>query len=167
MRQRRPFVLQTALNDYNVSYELNAYTFAPNRMPRMYSELHRSVQDECAAAGIEILSPLYAATRDGSTSTIPRAQQHATLEVLSTRSTRALGEADLIGDAGRLEFHRPKFQSPASFSRPPPPSPALPHLLMSFRGRTRNPSGRTGPIAYPSAATRPDSSPGTPPASAV
>jgi hypothetical protein len=101
MRQRRPFVLQTALNDYNVSYELNAYTFAPNRMPRMYSELHRSVQDECAAAGIEILSPLYAATRDGSTSTIPRAQQHATLEVLSTRSTRALGEADLIGDAGR------------------------------------------------------------------
>jgi small-conductance mechanosensitive channel len=68
----RPFVLQTALNDYNVSYELNAYTFAPNRMATIYSELHQNVQDACAVAGIEILSPLYAATRDGSASTIPR-----------------------------------------------------------------------------------------------
>jgi small-conductance mechanosensitive channel len=67
----RPFVLQTALNDYHVSYELNAYTTEPNLMARTYSELHQHIQDRCAAAGIEILSPLYAATRDGSERTIP------------------------------------------------------------------------------------------------
>jgi small-conductance mechanosensitive channel len=71
MPRPRPFVLQTALNDYNVSYELNAYTDAPNSMARTYSDLHQNIQDECAAAAIEILSPLYAATRDGSASTIP------------------------------------------------------------------------------------------------
>jgi small-conductance mechanosensitive channel len=68
----RPFVLQTALNDFHVSYELNAYTDRPGGMARTYSELHQNVQDACAAAGIEILSPLYAATRDGSASTIPQ-----------------------------------------------------------------------------------------------
>jgi small-conductance mechanosensitive channel len=68
----RPFVLQTALNDHHVSYELNAYTDDPGRMGGTYSELHQNIQDACAAAGIEILSPLYAATRDGSEVSIPR-----------------------------------------------------------------------------------------------
>lgn len=67
----RPYVLQTALNDFNVAYELNAYTAEPNRMAAIYSDLHQSIQDHCAAAGIEILSPTYEAHRDGSASTIP------------------------------------------------------------------------------------------------
>lgn len=71
LREPRPFVLQTALNDFHVSYELNAYTSEPNRMAVTYSELHKNIQDACTRAGIEIMSPLYAATRDGSASTIP------------------------------------------------------------------------------------------------
>jgi len=35
-----PFVLQTSLNDFYVTYELNAYTGAPNKMAVTYSELH-------------------------------------------------------------------------------------------------------------------------------
>lgn len=66
-----PFVLQTALNDFNVSYELNAYTNQPERMPQIYSDLHQNIQDYCNQAGIEILSPSYAAVRDGNHSTIP------------------------------------------------------------------------------------------------
>ncbi|CAN5635326.1 mechanosensitive ion channel family protein [soil metagenome] len=66
-----PFVLQTALNDYHVSYELNAYTDQPNRMARTYSELHQQLQDRFAAAGIEIMSPAYEAHRDGAATTIP------------------------------------------------------------------------------------------------
>ncbi len=66
-----PFVLQTALNDFNVSYELNAYTDRPEKMPAIYSALHQNIQDKCNQAGIEILSPGYLAMRDGNHSTIP------------------------------------------------------------------------------------------------
>lgn len=66
-----PFVLQTALGDYAVSYELNAYTDQPRIMPRIYSGLHENIQDALAEAGIEILSPIYHAVRDGNLSTIP------------------------------------------------------------------------------------------------
>jgi small-conductance mechanosensitive channel len=66
-----PFVLQTGLNDFNVSYELNVYTNRPELMPQIYSELHQNLQDYCNQAGIEILSPAYAALRDGNHSTIP------------------------------------------------------------------------------------------------
>ncbi|XPM58040.1 MAG: hypothetical protein EDM05_009785 [Leptolyngbya sp. IPPAS B-1204] len=63
--------MQTALNDFNVSYELNAYTNHPEIMPRIYSELHQNIQDYCNQAGIEILSPTYSSLRDGNHSTLP------------------------------------------------------------------------------------------------
>jgi small-conductance mechanosensitive channel len=66
-----PFVLQTALNDFNVSYELNAHTAHPEKMPVIYSHLHQNIQDFCNAADIEILSPTFSALRDGNHSTIP------------------------------------------------------------------------------------------------
>jgi small-conductance mechanosensitive channel len=66
-----PFVLQTALGDYAVTYELNAYTQEPAKMLALYSALHENLQDCLAEAGIEILSPHYQALRDGNASTIP------------------------------------------------------------------------------------------------
>ncbi|HEY9660221.1 MAG TPA: mechanosensitive ion channel domain-containing protein, partial [Allocoleopsis sp.] len=42
-----PFVLQTGLNDFHVSYELNAYSAYPQLMPKIYSELHQHIQDYC------------------------------------------------------------------------------------------------------------------------
>lgn len=66
-----PFVLQTGLNDYNVSYELNACSDRPEIMPQVYSELHQNIQDYCNQAGIEILSPAYTSLRDGNHTTIP------------------------------------------------------------------------------------------------
>jgi small-conductance mechanosensitive channel len=66
-----PFVLQTSLNDFHVSYTLSAYTAAPNKMPLIYSALHQNIQDHCNAADIEILSPGYTSLRDGNHSTIP------------------------------------------------------------------------------------------------
>jgi small-conductance mechanosensitive channel len=66
-----PFVLQTSLNDFHVSYELNAYTQHPNLIPRIYSALHQNIQDCCNQAGIEILSPAFSSLRDGNHSTIP------------------------------------------------------------------------------------------------
>jgi len=66
-----PFVLQTSLNDYNVAYELNAFTKSPEIMPKIYSQLHENIQDYCNQASIEILSPAFTALREGNHSTIP------------------------------------------------------------------------------------------------
>ncbi|MBA3924215.1 MAG: mechanosensitive ion channel family protein [Nostocaceae cyanobacterium] len=66
-----PFVLQTSLDDFYVSYELNAYTNQPAIMAKIYSELHQNIQDKCNEVGIEILSPHYRAVRDGNQNTIP------------------------------------------------------------------------------------------------
>jgi small-conductance mechanosensitive channel len=66
-----PFVLQSALNDFYVAYELNAYTDKPLRMQFIYSELHQNIQDKFNEAGVEINSPHYAALRDGNRTTIP------------------------------------------------------------------------------------------------
>jgi small-conductance mechanosensitive channel len=66
-----PFVLQTALNDFYVTYELNAYTDTPEIMPRIYGELHQNIQNAFNEAGVEIMSPHYTQIRDGSHTTIP------------------------------------------------------------------------------------------------
>ena len=67
-----PFVLQTSLDDFYVSYELNAYTDRPALMQRTYSELHQNIQDRCNEAQLEILSPHFSAVRDGNPLNIPR-----------------------------------------------------------------------------------------------
>jgi small-conductance mechanosensitive channel len=71
IKEIKPFVLQTSLDDFYVSYELNAYTDKPNRMAFVYSELHKNIQDKFNEAGVEIMSPHYGAQRDGNQATIP------------------------------------------------------------------------------------------------
>ncbi|MBS7253056.1 mechanosensitive ion channel family protein [Flavobacterium branchiicola] len=66
-----PFVLQTSLDDFYVSYQINVYTKEPTKQPRIYSSLHQNIQDSFNEAGIEIMSPHYNALRDGNTTTIP------------------------------------------------------------------------------------------------
>ena len=71
MKEPKPFVYQTSLDDSYVSYELNAYTDKPNIMARIYSELHQNIQDKFNEAQVEILSPRYSSIRDGNTTTVP------------------------------------------------------------------------------------------------
>jgi small-conductance mechanosensitive channel len=66
-----PFVLQTSLEDFYASYQINAYTKEPTKQPLIYSSLHQNIQDAFNAAGIEIMSPHYSALRDGNMTTIP------------------------------------------------------------------------------------------------
>lgn len=66
-----PFVLQTSLDDFYVSYELNVFTNAPNVMSNTYSSLHQNIQDAFYKAGVEIMSPHYQTLRDGNRTTIP------------------------------------------------------------------------------------------------
>lgn len=69
---KNPFVLQTSLDDFYVSYQLNVYTSQSNALAPIYSELHQHILDVCAEKGIEIMSPHYRAERDGNESTIPK-----------------------------------------------------------------------------------------------
>ena len=66
-----PFVLQTSLDDFYVSYQINAYIKEANKQAHIYSNLHQNIQDVFNEKGIEILSPHYRAARDGSMTTIP------------------------------------------------------------------------------------------------
>lgn len=68
----RPFVLETSLQDYYPVYQVNAYIKDANRLAQIYSDLHQNIQDRFNEEGIEIMSPHYIATRDGSESTIPK-----------------------------------------------------------------------------------------------
>jgi small-conductance mechanosensitive channel len=72
-----PFVLQLALNDFHVTYELNAHTREPALAPAIYSDLYKNIQDRFAEAGVEIMSPAYHALRDGSARTIPASDARA------------------------------------------------------------------------------------------
>ncbi len=67
----KPFVLQTSLDDFYVSYQINGYIKEPNKQASIYSNLHQNIQDVCNERGIEIMSPHYRAARDGNASTIP------------------------------------------------------------------------------------------------
>jgi small-conductance mechanosensitive channel len=73
LTEPRPFVFQTALDDFYVHYELNAYTDQPGRMARTYSDLHTQIQEKFNEAGVEIMSPHYATVRDGNRIAIPDA----------------------------------------------------------------------------------------------
>jgi small-conductance mechanosensitive channel len=70
-KKPKPFVLQTSLDDFYVSYQVNLYTKFPEKSAVIYSNLHANIQDRCNEAGIEILSPHYRAARDGNMTTIP------------------------------------------------------------------------------------------------
>ncbi len=66
-----PFVLQTALDDFYVKYQINAYTSQAREMVNIYGELHQNIQDKFNAAGVEICSPHFSALRDGNRIAIP------------------------------------------------------------------------------------------------
>ena len=71
-QQPAPYVLQTSLDDYYVSYRINAFTKAPGKQAQIYSDLHANIQDKFNEANVEIMSPHYNALRDGNATTVPK-----------------------------------------------------------------------------------------------
>ncbi|MBB6498452.1 mechanosensitive ion channel family protein [Pedobacter cryoconitis] len=73
LSEPKPFVLQTSLDDFYISYQINAYTKEANKQAIIYSKLFENIQNEFNAAGVEIMSPHYTAMRDGNASAMPPA----------------------------------------------------------------------------------------------
>lgn len=67
-----PFVLQKSLDDFFVTYVINAYTDKPQRMRQIYSNLHSNIRKCFDEAGVEIMSPHYTSLRDGNMTTVPQ-----------------------------------------------------------------------------------------------
>lgn len=68
-----PFVLQRALDNSYVEYQINAAIDAA-RSPElvdMYAKLFAAIQDAFAEGKVEIMSPTYLSVRDGNKSTLP------------------------------------------------------------------------------------------------
>jgi small-conductance mechanosensitive channel len=55
----KPFVLQTALDDFYCRYQINAYTKDVAKVPRIYSNLFENLQNGFAEAGIDLTAPQY------------------------------------------------------------------------------------------------------------
>jgi small-conductance mechanosensitive channel len=53
----KPFVIQKALQDFYVEYELYAYVDRPLERIQILSELHSRIQDEFNTYGVQIMSP--------------------------------------------------------------------------------------------------------------
>jgi small-conductance mechanosensitive channel len=96
----RPFVWQTALNDFYVTYEINAYTDTPRDMIDIYAALHARIQDAFYAAGVEIMSPHYTSLRDGNTVAIPEASRPAGYRALAFRVEDAAPARHVVHRAG-------------------------------------------------------------------
>jgi small-conductance mechanosensitive channel len=71
VKNPKPFVLQTSLDDFYVSYQINAYIKKAKGIVKIKSDLHQNIQDEFNRAGMEIMSPHYRAERDGNAPAMP------------------------------------------------------------------------------------------------
>jgi small-conductance mechanosensitive channel len=67
-----PFVLQTKLDDFYAHYEINIYTKAVDKVPSVYSELFKSIQNGFHEAGLDMTVAHFRAN----TITFPVEQNH-------------------------------------------------------------------------------------------
>jgi small-conductance mechanosensitive channel len=76
----KPFVMVTALDDFYVEYEINAYTHHADLLSTTYSVLRQNILDKFHTAGVEIMSPHIFAHRNDLELQIPKEQQNMAAE---------------------------------------------------------------------------------------
>jgi len=67
MDEPRPFILQTALDDFYAKYQINVYVENADQTPAIYSELNQHIQDVFSEAGIKMMAPHYYSQADVNT----------------------------------------------------------------------------------------------------
>ncbi len=73
-KKPEPFVCVTALDDFYVEYEVNAYTHRSELLAAIYSELRQNILDSFHSNGVEIMSPHIFAHRNNLDVQIPQGQ---------------------------------------------------------------------------------------------
>ncbi len=59
LKNPKAFVLQQSLGDFAITYEINAYCKQPNKIPKIYSELHSHIVDVFNEYDVSIMTPAY------------------------------------------------------------------------------------------------------------
>jgi small-conductance mechanosensitive channel len=59
LRDPQPFIRQKSLDSLYVTYELNVYSDDPPEMGRIYTDLHKNIQDAFNEYDVQIMSPNY------------------------------------------------------------------------------------------------------------
>ncbi len=76
LREPPPFVLQLALGDFCVTYEVNAFCGGPAALETLYTNLHRNILDVFNEYGVQIMTPAYEHDPD-QPKVVPREHWHA------------------------------------------------------------------------------------------
>jgi small-conductance mechanosensitive channel len=105
LRQPAPFVLQRSLDDFYVTYELNAFTDIPSEVLNIFSDLHRNIQDKFNEGGVEICSPHFSALRDANRVAIP--EQYIKPGYKAPRFRLNLAESESSGPSQTARAARP------------------------------------------------------------
>ncbi|MDR0394727.1 MAG: mechanosensitive ion channel, partial [Tannerella sp.] len=67
-----PFVHELSFEDFYPVYQINAYIKDADRTAQIKSDMLQHIHELADAAGIELLSPHYIATREGKEKCIPK-----------------------------------------------------------------------------------------------
>jgi small-conductance mechanosensitive channel len=76
-KEPQPFVVQIALSDFYVEYQLNANLDEPQRRLAVLAELHAHIQDVFNEYGVQIMSPHYENDPGGAAKMVPKEQWYA------------------------------------------------------------------------------------------
>lgn len=85
-----PYVLQRALDDFYVRYELCAFSNLPNELHLVEARLNQAIQDVFFREGVEICSPHYRQLRDGNPPALPPQAADIPLEPQTQPALRPL-----------------------------------------------------------------------------
>ena len=89
----RPFVVQSGLEDFYIRYELWVSPADPWDLPRTMARLHRNIQDEFNAHGVQILSPHYM-TDPREPAIVPKDRWHLPPAAAPAPGARVLADAE-------------------------------------------------------------------------
>ena len=104
-------MLQKALGDFAVTYEINVYCDTPALMPRLYTALHRNILDVFNEYGVQIMTPAYEGDPDRAEA---RARARTGTRRRRRRSERRVVVGARVGPWGVLR--RGQSAGPASCS---------------------------------------------------
>jgi small-conductance mechanosensitive channel len=76
LAEPKPYVLQRALGDFAITYEINAYTDSPQLMFQIYDRLYRNILDLFNEYGVQIMTPAYEGDPERA-KVVPKDQWHA------------------------------------------------------------------------------------------
>ena len=87
LAEPKPFVLQRALGDFAVTYEINVYCGDAQAMEQLYTRLYRNILDVFNDYGVQIMTPAYVQD-PAQLKVVPKEQWYAAPAIAPARDQR-------------------------------------------------------------------------------